>query len=223
MTGKIKRIPSGIPGLDEMIEGGFLFPSTILIAGGTGTGKTTLSTQILFESAKQGNDCIYFTTFSEWALKFLSDFDFIDERYTAKMKFVELGVYVRDEPSVEGVLEVIESNIKEIMPQRIIIDPISSVGDIMTETDYRTFLYDLSKMTRNLEVLTILTGETMPGSPYPVTLAFISDGVILLSNDFEGEKRRRRIEVMKMRGTNHYTWKCPFEISRNGLTVYPSK
>ncbi len=226
MADKINRIASGIRGLDEMITGGFPFPSTILVAGGTGTGKTTFSMQILFESAKQGDKCIYFSTFSEsskWTLRFLSNFEFIDESYTDQIKFVELGLYLRSARSVEEILEVVEKNIDEVQPKKIIIDPVSIIGDILNKDHYRTFLYDLTNLTKNKEVLTILTGEMIPGSAYPPTLAFISDGVILLYYDFEGEKRRHRIEVLKMRGTNHYTGKYPFEIDKSGITIYPSK
>ncbi|MDY6964437.1 MAG: ATPase domain-containing protein [Halobacteriota archaeon] len=226
MTGTIERIPSGIRGLDEMIEGGFPFPSTILVAGGTGTGKTTLSMQILFESVKKGDKCIYFSTFSEsskWTLKFLSGFDFINEELTNEIEFVELGVYIRAARSVEEILDVVEKKIEMTKPKKIIIDPISIVGDILKKDHYRTFLYDLTTLTKNQDVLTILTGEMLPDSTYPPTLAFISDGVILLYYDVEGEKRRHRIEILKMRGTNHYTGRYPFEIDKSGLTIYPTK
>lgn len=226
MTEQIKRIPSGIEGLDELVGGGFPFPSTILVAGGTGCGKTTFSMQVLFESVKEDYKCIYFTTFSEspkWTLRFISHFNFVKEESVNEIKFVDLGIYIRGASSVEEILDVIESSIKEVNPKKIIIDPVSIVGDILKKDHYRTFLYDLTTLTKNKEVLTILTGETMPDSAYPPTLAFISDGVIILYNEFEGEKRRRRIEVMKMRGTNHYTGKYPFEIGKDGITVYPSK
>ena len=226
MSDKINRIPSGIRGLDEMIEGGFPLPSTILVAGGTGTGKTTFSMQILFESAKQGDKCIYFSTFSEsseWTLRFLSNYEFINESYVDQIKFVELGLYLRSARSVEEILDVVEKNIDAVQPKKIIIDPVSIIDDILKKDHYRTFLYDLTNLTKNKEILTILTGEINPGSAYPPTLAFISDGAVLLYYDFEGEKRRHRIEVLKMRGTNHYTGKYPFEIDKSGITIYPSK
>ena len=58
------RIESGIPGLDEMIEGGFVLPSAVLIAGAPGTGKTTLAVQSLFYGAKKGETGMFITAIS---------------------------------------------------------------------------------------------------------------------------------------------------------------
>ena len=55
----LTRSPTGIPGLDELIEGGFPIPSTILVAGEPGTGKTTLGVQSLFHAAREGGVGIY--------------------------------------------------------------------------------------------------------------------------------------------------------------------
>jgi len=62
---KISRMETGIPSLDEMMEGGFPFPSTILVAGAAGTGKTTFALQFLAQGAKQGEQGLFFTTLSE--------------------------------------------------------------------------------------------------------------------------------------------------------------
>nr|NIP35113.1 KaiA-binding protein [Thermoplasmata archaeon]NIS12222.1 KaiA-binding protein [Thermoplasmata archaeon]NIS20138.1 KaiA-binding protein [Thermoplasmata archaeon]NIT77464.1 KaiA-binding protein [Thermoplasmata archaeon]NIU49236.1 KaiA-binding protein [Thermoplasmata archaeon] len=73
----INRESSGIPGLDELIEGGFPIPSTVLIAGEPGTGKTTFSVQSLFHTARQGGTGIYLAAISEppWVVQsFLSNF-----------------------------------------------------------------------------------------------------------------------------------------------------
>ncbi|MBU1913849.1 MAG: KaiA-binding protein, partial [Candidatus Thermoplasmatota archaeon] len=58
------RIESGIPGLDEMIEGGFPFPSVILVAGGAGSGKTTFAQKFLFAGADKGEQGLFFSTLS---------------------------------------------------------------------------------------------------------------------------------------------------------------
>jgi len=72
MDGGIFRIPSGIPGLDDMVEGGLPFPSVVLVAGSAGTGKTTFSLQFLFAGAEKDEQGLFFTTLSEpthWMLQ----------------------------------------------------------------------------------------------------------------------------------------------------------
>ena len=222
------RMPSGIPGLDEMIEGGLPFPSTILVAGGTGTGKTTFALQFLSEGAKRGEQCLFFTTFSEptqWMLRFASRYTFLDKEYFGgKIKYVELGPVIkkfRDQgDSSEKLIGFIENSIMEVMPQRIVIDPITIIGTIFTER-YREFLYDLSMTLKNWQAVTILTGEVLPDEPYPMEVAYTADGIILLYNHKLDEGRRRYLEVLKMRGTNHTTGWQAADLTADGYKIHP--
>ena len=61
------RVPTGIPGLDSLIEGGFLEGSSILVAGGAGTGKTILSTQYIYNGAAEYNEPGIYITLEEGA------------------------------------------------------------------------------------------------------------------------------------------------------------
>src|SRR4030066_2604339 len=81
------RKTTGIPGLDGMLQGGFPFPSAILVAGEPGTGKTTLAVQSLFHGARNGEKGLYITAISEpqWLVqKFLSSFTFYDQEQVEK-------------------------------------------------------------------------------------------------------------------------------------------
>ena len=69
------RLPTGIPGLDEMTGGGWIVPSSVLISGAPGTGKTTLAVQSLFEGARHGEVCIYFTGISGFAAMLSGNYD----------------------------------------------------------------------------------------------------------------------------------------------------
>jgi circadian clock protein KaiC len=225
MPAKLSRIKSGIPGLDGMMENGFPFPSTILVAGSAGTGKTTFALQFLSEGAKSGEQGLFFTTLSEptqWMLRFVSGFKFIDkDTFGKEIQYVELGTYLRDERDPEKILDYIEDQITEVMPQRIVIDPVTVLGELLEE-DYRTFLYDLTTRLKNWQSTTILTGEVIPGEPYPVEVSYIVDGILVLSYEVAPEGGRRKyLELLKMRGTNHMTGKHLVDISMNGFAVQP--
>ncbi|MEA2044946.1 MAG: ATPase domain-containing protein [Euryarchaeota archaeon] len=220
----IERIPTGIPGLDEMMNGGLPFPSTVLLAGGTGTGKTTFCMQFLFKGAKIGERGLYFTTFSEppeWMLKFLSSYDFVDpKRFGQEIRYVDLSYTLEKAKGMEEVLEAIESEIVTFKPKRIVIDPISVMEDLLKD-DYRRFLFRFATMTKNWQTATLVTGEAKPGSPYPLELAYIADGVIIIYNTEVGRLRRRSLEILKMRGTSHMTGKQAVDISKRGFLIHP--
>lgn len=220
MTVDFVRIESGIPGLDEMLEGGFPFPSTILVAGNPGTGKTTFGLQFLFEGASRGEQGLYFTTFSEptqWMLRFTSRYKFVNKDYLGnEIKYLDLSSVIKKQP--HKLLDFIEDKIAEIMPQRIVIDPITVV-DHLLNLNYREFLYDLSASLKNWQAVTILTGESKPNEDYPIDIAYTADGVIILSNIEYEDGRRKYLEILKMRGSDHTTGKHAVDLSKAGFSV----
>jgi KaiC/GvpD/RAD55 family RecA-like ATPase len=136
---EIVRLTSGINGLDDSIEGGFPFPSVILVAGSAGTGKTTFAMKYLCEGAKKGEQCLYITTLSEptqWMMRYAMQFDFMDPAYfDDQIVYMDLGDKLRTMKS-EELLNAIDEKIAEVMPQRIVIDPITVIGN-MLGGDYR--------------------------------------------------------------------------------------
>ena len=217
------RLKSGIPGMDEMMEGGFPFPSTVLVAGGAGTGKTTMALQFLAKGAEEGEQGLFFTTLSEptqWMLRFVSRFGFIKREYFGKeIKYIDLGPFLTENNQPDRILEHIEEQIAEHMPQRIVIDPLTVVGEMLAGS-YRTFLYDLATRLKNWQAVSVLTGEVLPGQMYPVELSYVVDTLVLLSTDLSPEGTRRKyLEILKMRGTNHTTGKNLVDLSAKGFVV----
>ncbi|TFG57467.1 MAG: KaiA-binding protein [Methanomassiliicoccus sp.] len=220
------RIPTGIPGLDDMIESGFPFPSVILVSGTAGTGKTTFALKFLAEGAARGEQGLYFTTLSEptqWMLRFSSQFEFMrPEFFENEIVYEDLGNHLRDGDSA-ALLDAIEKRIAEVMPQRIVIDPITVVGE-MFKDGYRQFLFDLTNRLKNWNATTLVTGEVRPGELYPPEISYAVDGIVLLHMAEELGSRRKYLEVLKMRGTNHVTGKHSIDISRKeGLIVLKAR
>jgi circadian clock protein KaiC len=220
------RIESGIPGLDEMIEGGFPFPSVILVAGSAGAGKTTFAQKFLFAGADKGEQGLFFSTLSEpaqWMLRYAAQFDFVKPEYYGKeVVYCDLGNMLRH-CTGEELLAYIDQKVAEVMPQRIVIDPITVVGNMLKD-DYRVFAFDLTTRLKNWQATTMLTGEVRPGEMYPAEMSYAVDGVILLMLSDEGDARRKYIEVLKMRGTNHLTGKQSVDITRkDGVIVLKAR
>ena len=157
------RMNSGIPGLDDMIEGGFPFPSVILVAGSAGAGKTTFAQRFLFAGAEKGEQCLFFSTLSEpaqWMLRYSSQFEFVKPEYYGKSVIYEdLGTMLRN-CTKDQLLEYIDNKVAEVMPQRIVIDPITVVGTMLKD-DYRLFAFELTTRLKNWQATTLLTYNTM--------------------------------------------------------------
>ncbi|MGM0405939.1 MAG: RAD55 family ATPase [Thermoplasmatota archaeon] len=226
MSNGFSRIETGVDGLDKMIEGGFPFPSVALVAGSAGTGKTTFAMNFLVEGAKKGEQGLFFTTLSEptqWMLRYASQFDFIDKDYFGnEIKYEDMGRILQD-GDYDDILEFMNNKIAEVMPQRIVIDPITVVETFLKEK-YRSFLFDLMNLLKNWQAVTVLTGEISPKENYPKQITYAVDSVILLTMPEEEKARRKYLEVLKMRGTDHTTGKQPIRLTKEGgLIVLKSR
>ncbi len=220
----IHRSPSGIPGLDELIDGGFPVPSTILVAGEPGTGKTTLAVQGLFDVARHGGVGVYLTAISEppWVVQsFLSNYSFYDAALVDanKVYFADMGSYLVYEP--ENFLARLEEVVETYSPDRLVIDPITPIKDILAKKNIndREFLHNLFAYLKTLSCTTLVTGEEtyedIPGS----LEAYMVDGIIVMSYPEQEGVRRKYIEVLKMRGTNHTTGRQLLDVTSDGVTI----
>ena len=222
MKYQLVRIGSGIPGLDGMTQGGLPFPSTILVAGPAGTGKTTLALQFLAQGAREGETGLFISTLSEsvqWMLRFTSNLSFLKKEYFGDtIVYDDFSGLIKSAKDYRDVLHALEEKLTTLMPQRVVIDSVTVFERF--KTDYRDLLYDLSVLLKDVQAATILTGEVDPTEPYPVEVAHVVDSVLLLTSSLTTEGgRNRHLEVLKMRGTNHVTGRHLMAIDRNGITV----
>jgi circadian clock protein KaiC len=220
----IARRETGIVGLDKLISGGLPVPSTVLIGGEPGTGKTTLSVQTLFYGAKKGDVGIYITAISEprWVVqKFLSEFTFYDPAAIEKQKiiFLEIKKNLFDDP--DTLLKRIKMLVERYEPQRVVIDPITPIKVALdAKGTTREFMHELFEFLKGFNCTSIVTAE-LAYDEIPKSLeGYMVDGIIILSYPEEKEVRRKFLEVLKMRGTKHVTGKQLVDITNEGFLVH---
>src|SRR6266576_5378405 len=127
----IRRLSTGVPGLDEILGGGLPEFSFNLIAGAPGTGKTTLAHQIMFALSGHDRPALYFTVVGEPPLKMLryqQQFSFFDlARVNEAVHFVNLGEDIVN-GSLEKILGRIVQEVEAASPGVVVVDSFRTVA-----------------------------------------------------------------------------------------------
>ncbi len=223
----IERVPTGIGGLDTLIQGGFPRSSLILLAGHPGSGKTAMAGQFLYSGATQKEKGVY-VSFAEGRKPFLEfmnalGIDLATQEQLGNIKILDM-VTVKEE-GLSTVLEQVLGAIQSLKAQRLVIDSFSAMGQAFTrEIEARIMLHTiLSKIVRGMGCTTILTCE-IPWGSERVGMGieeFIADGIILVTSFVENFSIKRRLIIVKLRGTDHSVQYHDLILSSRGVKVVP--
>ncbi|RLF13376.1 MAG: hypothetical protein DRN06_08735, partial [Thermoprotei archaeon] len=224
------RCPTGIPGFDEITNGGFIRGSLILLAGNPGTGKTSFSAKFLYEGITRYNEPGVYVCFAESKEKFFRymnklgmNFKSLDE--LGMFKFLQMPTVVDSKMMGEIVTEILGA-VDLIKAKRLVIDSITPIIQLESPIGVRSMLHNaLMNFSHTKNLTTILIADLPFGEKkvgYGVE-EFIVDSVILLRLDYRsGRPTKRYIEVVKMRGVNLSTVIYEYSILPNkGFKVYP--
>lgn len=219
-----KRVPTGVPGLDALIEGGLENRSTNLLIGSSGTGKSIFAIQFLKEGMDKGEKCLYvtFEERKEEVYANMLEFGWDLEEYENKGLFTFLQ-YAPEK--VKVMLEegggAIESLVVKNKIARIVIDSITSFELLFDkQLEKRESALSLFKMISSWGCTTLLTYEGDPLKEIDhKAMEFQSDSIILLYYLRSKAKRERYIEILKMRGTKHAENVYKFSIEEKGIEV----
>ncbi len=215
----IKRIPTGIPGLDEITRGGIPETDLILLSGSSGMGKTIMSLQFLYSSKDKG----IYVSFEEALAQIESTS--LSLGWDLKKEKNRIRLLKYDPFKIEDIFEVIENNIKEMGANRVVIDSISALGVYVKDpADLRRMILQINRMLRKNDCTSLLVSEVVDDkrlSRYDVE-EFVADGVIVLHNVFINGEYKRGINIWKLRSTDHSRKIHPYKITDHGIIVYPA-
>lgn len=226
----MERTKTGIPGLDEILKGGFPSNRTVMVTGGPGSAKTTFAMQFLCNGAREFNETGIYVTLGEEPTNIIENlawFDLgIDDLIAQKkITFLDLSIAAgSDRLDIEILKNTLSTTVRDIDAERIVIDPITAMIINMTTAEAREKLTIFSNFAHDLNCTTLLTSE-MPVGKQSISVfgieEFIVDGVIILHHMQRGDVRIRGLEVLKMRGTDHGNRIYPLAFSKSGLEVQP--
>lgn len=226
-------VPTGIPGLDDILRGGLPQNCLSLISGTPGTGKTTLAMQFLLHGLAQGERCLY-VTLSEsnaeiqkiarshgWDLQELRIKELVSAERGLSVS-AQLTVFNPSELELGETTEAMIAAVNEVRPQRVVLDSLSELRLVAQNMlRYRRQVLALKHFFAGHDC-TVLLLDDQTGGREDDHLQSIAHGVVVLeqlANLYGAE--RRRLRVAKMRGVAYRGGYHDFVIRPGGLDVFP--
>lgn len=223
----MKRIATGIVGLDVVLSGGLEEGAVVVMAGAPGAGKTILAHQLCFAAGTDDHKAVYYTTVSEPHAKLvehLEMFAFFDAAALGtRIEHIHLGDMLQP-ASDEGLAPLISEVVRKAEteePAIVVIDSAKMLRDFADDRELRRALYDLTGSFAHIGSVLLLLGEYTPeelGSGIEFSLA---DVIIALEAETREPVERRSLRVMKMRGGRQVPGKHAMQIDDAGIRVFP--
>ena len=219
----MKKIKSGIPGFDEIIKGGILENSAILIVGPPGTGKSVFALQFALGGMDNKEPALYIS--SEESRESLYNY--------AESLGINLNIYKNlfffyepnlAKPELFSLREPI-ALIKKNKIKRVVLDSLTLFKLVYgkTEFEFRGGIMDFLANIKSLGVTLLATSEKSLNDLDKIDYEpqdFLFEGLILVAKIRRGSSFERVITVAKMRGQNHLLDVFPFAIKEGGITIF---
>jgi KaiC/GvpD/RAD55 family RecA-like ATPase len=217
------RVPSGIPGFDELIGGGLIPNSIVLVSGEAGTGKTLFCTQYIWNALCTGENGVY-VTLQETADEIKKDVTFFGRDFSRAEQLGQCRIVKAEPQNMKDIVNAIIKNVKAINAKRLAIDSITMICEYAEKKkDIRYQLSRLFTEIKKLNVTTLAISEIEEGSKAISRFGieeFMVDGVVVLNCGVNvGMGTPRTLYVKKMRRTAHDLNIHPFEITPRGIKV----
>ncbi|HCB14053.1 MAG TPA: circadian clock protein KaiC [Gammaproteobacteria bacterium] len=236
-SNRISKLATGIAGFDAIAKGGLPEGRTTLIAGSAGSAKTVFAVQFLAEGIRQFDQHGVFVTFEEapadirrnmaslgWdiaAWEAAGCWAFVDASPLPGEAEVIAGAY-----DLGALLARIEVAVNRVGARRLAMDSLGSLfSHFENHALIRNELFRISAALKLMNITAIMTAERTQEygdiSRYGVE-EFVVDNVMILRNVLDGEKRRRTVELLKFRGTEHQKGEYPLTVlPGQGIVVIP--
>jgi len=238
---EIARIKTGIPGLDEILEGGLPRNYTYAIVGAPGSGKTVMGAQFLYRGATQyGENGIYASleepthSIANTMLRF--NWNLFDLESQGKLVLLDASPH-QDQPNSElkirggsvgtekfdldGLLGAVAHARKIVAAKRCVIDSLMSIAPAYThQAGFRFRLLHFLRALSELELTTIILTESQTPTIQEFGLdSILTNGTLLLHTISQKDTVEQVMEIPKMRGVKVQRRLNPYKITQNGIEV----
>ena len=229
----LRKVATGISGLDEVTSGGLPLGRPTLVCGPAGCGKTLLAMEFLVRGITEFGDPGVFVAFEESVGELVEnvtslgfDLQQLQDDGLLVMEHVNLPPSELEETGawdLEGLFIRLGAAIDEVGAKRIVLDTIETLFGAFSNTAIlRSELRRLFGWLKDRGVTAVITGERGDGSLTRYGIEeYVSDCVIVLDHRVSEQTSTRRLRVLKYRGSLHGTNEYPFLIGSQGVTVLP--
>jgi circadian clock protein KaiC len=229
----LPKAKTGISGLDDITYGGLPAGRTTLVCGGPGCGKTILAVEFLVRGAREFDEPGLFVSFEEDKEQLIENFaslgfDIEDLIRKKKLKIVQVAVSKQEliqsgSFTLDGLLILLDHAIRELGATRVVLDTLESVFAALSNTEnLRTEVAGLFQWLKDKGVTAVITGERHNAELTKYGFEeYVSDCVILLDHRITDQTSKRRMRIIKYRGSSHSADEVPFLIGDTGLSVFP--
>lgn len=229
----LRKTPTGIQGLDEIMNGGLPWGRPTLLCGGPGCGKTILAMEFVCRGVSQFGERGLFVSFEETTkdieMNFAtSEFGFLEASGQGELAVKSIGttperIAESGEFTLDGLLVRLERWLGELGFKRLALDSIDALFSLFSGTrNLRLELARVFRWIKEREITAIVTTEKGVNSPTRHGLEeYLTDCVIVLNHSVSDQISKRRLRVLKYRGSSHGVDEYPYLIGSSGISVLP--
>src|ERR1700738_3328685 len=219
----LDRVPTGIPGLDTVLRGGFLKAGIYIVRGEPGSGKTIFGKQFCFNHAAAGHHAIYVTLLAEThdrMMQHMQTMSFFEPARIPDGLYYVNGFRVLEEDGIKGFINLLRREIRTQNATLLVLD-----GLIVTEEssgsdpEFRKCILELQAHIAIEGCTALLLTNDRRNTYHPEDT--MVDGLIELHDVLFGTQAERELEVRKLRGTDALRGRHSFRITDGGIVVYP--
>lgn len=220
----LQRLSFGVEGLDTITRGGLFRAGIYVVVGHPGSGKTTLANQACFNHARQGGRAVYVTLLSETHGRMLTQMQsmtFFDEGLVGEQILYVNGFSALESEGLAGLLKLLRGAVRDHKAELLVLDGIVTASALAkSNIDYKKFINELQTWVGLIgcTVLFLTSGGANVSIEPEYTMV---DGILALRTRNHGLRRMRQLCMRKFRGSGHLEGSHAYEITHEGLIVYP--
>jgi circadian clock protein KaiC len=221
----LHKVPTGIEGLDVIVQGGFLEGGITIIQGKPGVGKTILGNQLCFNHAARGERALYVTLLAESHARMLLHIGklafFNSDAIPDQVNFIS-GFPVLEAEGTRGLLSLLRREVRARGATLLVLDGLVAAEKIAgSDMEFKKFIHELQAQATMANCMMVLLTSGNDDPHLTTSEHTMVDSVIQMRSRLYGWRAERDLEILKRRGDGFLRGRHAFRISDAGITVFP--